>query len=141
VVTVLDDVAAASLTGRDATDARALNNEARPLSGRTTETVKRTLDALPLEDRMLLRFHFAADMSIADISRMTRLPQRPLYRRIQKILDAFRRALAAAGIDARAVEDLLEDSQLDLDFGLDEETGSIRPSIPEDGPTKAGEIV
>jgi RNA polymerase sigma factor for flagellar operon FliA len=141
VVTDLDDGTVESLAGRESADARALAHEARAISGRTTETVRRTLDALPLEDRMLLKFRFVAAMSIAEISRMTRLPQRPLYRRLQHILDAFRRALAAAGIDARSFEELIEDSESDLDFGLNEESDAIRQSISVGGTNKAGEIV
>ena len=35
---------------------------------------------------MLIRFRFGSSMSIADISRILRLPQRPLYRRLEALL-------------------------------------------------------
>jgi hypothetical protein len=55
-------------------------------------------------------------MSIADISRMMRLPQRPLYRRIEKVLMTLRRALVDAGIDATAIPGLVSH---EMNFGLE----------------------
>ncbi|MDP9193622.1 MAG: hypothetical protein M3P06_18155 [Acidobacteriota bacterium] len=133
-VTQLDDLAAASISTSEATDARAMANETRPLSERTNAIVRDLLAALPSEDRALLQFRFAESMKISDISRMLRLPQRPLYRRIEGLLERFRSSLAAAGIDASAVTDLLQKTSVDLlDFELEEKTDA-RQSNQEDGP-------
>ncbi|HYR27537.1 MAG TPA: sigma-70 family RNA polymerase sigma factor [Thermoanaerobaculia bacterium] len=94
-------------------DARALDAEARRLSERASRVIRETLDAQTLEDRMLVRFRFGSSMTIAKISQMMRLPQRPLYRRLESLLERMRNALTAAGIDASAVEDLR-----DIVFGL-----------------------
>jgi hypothetical protein len=59
-------------------------------------------------------------MSIADIARMMRLPQRPLYRRIESLLGRLRAELTAAGIDAMSLWDALQKSDAELDFGLPE---------------------
>jgi RNA polymerase sigma factor for flagellar operon FliA len=132
-ITQLDDVAAVLRTP-DETDAAALWNEARPLSAQTNEIVRDTLAALPAEDRALLQFRFAESMKIADISRMLRLPQRPLYRRIEALLERFRASLAAAGVDGRAASDLLQKSSVDtLDFGFEERIDA-RQSNEEEGP-------
>jgi len=134
----LDDAVSAVATS-DETDALALANEARPLSGRTNEVVRETIAALPQEDRALLQFRFAESMKISDISRMMRLPQRPLYRRIEALLDRFRASLAAAGVDGSAALDLLQKTSVDaLDFGL-EERSSARQSNEEGGPARAAE--
>jgi len=134
----LDDAVSAVATS-DETDALALANEARPLSGRTNEVVRETIAALPQEDRALLQFRFAESMKISDISRMMRLPQRPLYRRIEALLDRFRASLAAAGVDGSAALGLLQKTSVDaLDFGF-EERSSARQSNEEGGPARAAE--
>jgi RNA polymerase sigma factor for flagellar operon FliA len=134
----LDDVVAEARTS-DETDALALANEARRLSSRTNDVVRETLATLPTEDRALLQFRFAESMKISDISRMLRLPQRPLYRRIEGLLERFRVSLAAAGVDGRAAADLLQKTSVDaLDFGFEERTGT-RQSNEEDGPDRAAE--
>jgi RNA polymerase sigma factor for flagellar operon FliA len=131
--TALDDVAAVLRTP-DETDALALSNETRPLSTRTNDVVRETLAALPAEDRALLQFRFAESMKIADISRMLRLPQRPLYRRIEALLERFRASLQAAGVEGRAAADLLQKTSVDtLDFGFEERIGA-RQSNEEEGP-------
>jgi RNA polymerase sigma factor for flagellar operon FliA len=123
-LTPLDEVVTEVRTS-DETDALALSNEARRLSARTNEVVRQTLAALPGEDRALLQFRFAESMKIADISRMLRLPQRPLYRRIEALLERFRASLAAAGVDGSAAADLLQKTSVDaLDFGLEERNGA-----------------
>ena len=95
--------------------------------------------ALPQEDRALLQFRFAESMKISDISRMMRLPQRPLYRRIEALLDRFRASLAAAGVDGSAALGLLQKTSVDeLDFGF-EERSSVRQSNEEGGPARAAE--
>lgn len=132
-VTRLDDVASEACT-TDATDALTFSNETRPLSARTNQIVRDTLAALPTEDRALLQFRFAESMKIADISRMLRLPQRPLYRRIEALLERFRASLAAAGVDGSVATDLLQKSSVDtLDFGFEERIDA-RQSNQEEGP-------
>ncbi len=134
----LDDVAASARTS-DETDALALANETRRLSSRANDVVRETLAELPSEDRALLQFRFAESMKISDISQMLRLPQRPLYRRIEGLLDRFRTSLAAAGVDGSAAADLLQKTSVDtLDFGFEERTG-VRQSNEEEGPDRAAE--
>jgi RNA polymerase sigma factor for flagellar operon FliA len=137
-LTPLDDVVASARTS-DETDALALANETRRLSARTNDVVRETLAALPSEDRALLQFRFAESMKISDISQILRLPQRPLYRRIEGLLDRFRTSLAAAGVDESAAADLLQKTSVDaLDFGFEERTG-VRQSNEEDGSGRAVE--
>ncbi len=53
----------------------------------------------------------------ADISRMLRLPQRPLYRRLESLIARLHAALDAAGLDSRDITDLIGEAH-DMDFGL-----------------------
>lgn len=99
-------------------DERAIAADQSKLSGRVTGVVRETLEAMPLEDRMIVRFHFGEGMTLAEISGLLRLPQRPLYRRRDALLARFRAAFAAAGIEAGEVADLIGDATREMDFGL-----------------------
>ena len=123
-----------NLTASDSADARALAGDVSRLADRASRAVRNALEALPDEDRMLIRFRFGSSMSIADISRILRLPQRPLYRRIEALLATLRRVLGDAGVDASAVSDLIGSPVAEMQFGLAEwKTGGRRQSSLEEG--------
>ena len=65
------------------------------------------LDALPAEDRVIVRMRFWDDRSVADIARLLRIEQKPLYRRIEAIEDALRELLSARGMDKDGARELL----------------------------------
>lgn len=121
------------LAGPDTADAAAFASDTRRLSTRTSAVVCALLASLTLQDRMLLRLRFGSGLSIADVSRMLNLPQRPLYRRVEALLGQLRRALTAAGIDARTATDLIGDAAQELDFGLDGKSEDGRLSKREAG--------
>jgi RNA polymerase sigma factor (sigma-70 family) len=98
-------------------DEHAFSNEHRRMSNETSRIVRETLSSFSLEDRSIVGFHYGMSMSVADISRMMRLPQRPLYRRIERVLATLRRALVAAGIDATVIPGLVTQ---EMNFGLSE---------------------
>ena len=103
----------------DAADRRVHEVETRRISERAAHVVRETVAALPLQDRMLMRFHFGAGMSIADAARLLGVAQRPLYRRIEALLRQLRRALEREGVGAAVVEDLISAGESEsFDFGL-----------------------
>ena len=119
----------------DATDARALATEAAAVAERTAAVVRETLASFPLEDRMIIRMRFGTSMTIAEISRVTRLPQRPLYRRIEGLMQQFRRAFTAAGLDARSVTALIGTTTTEMNFSLSPmENGISHQSENSEGP-------
>lgn len=124
----------------DAAEAPLLEREAARLSAETSRIVQLALAALPQEDRTIVRMHFGSGTSIADISRMLRLPQRPLYRRLEAALAHLRRALVAAGIDAATAAGLIGSAVEALDFGLFERKNDIGSQSSHDveGPENAG---
>ena len=71
------------------------------------EALSRALQTLPPEDRLILRMRFWEEMSVADIARGLSLPQKPLYRRIERALGDLRKYLEAAGISRERVRALL----------------------------------
>jgi len=114
----VDDVDVESTRASDGAEAALAGREVERLSGEASRIVRRALASLPQEDRTIVRMHFGSGTSVADISRILRLPQRPLYRRIESALAHLRRALEAAGIDARTAEGLIGSAVQALDFGL-----------------------
>lgn len=103
----------------DTADSRAKESEARRVCAHAARVVRETIATLPLQDRMLIRFHFGAELSIADAARLLGVPQRPLYRRIEALLRQLREALEREGVGAAVVEELISAGGSELfDFGL-----------------------
>ncbi|MCU1231996.1 MAG: polymerase sigma factor, sigma-70 family [Acidobacteria bacterium] len=126
LVPLPDEVDVASPEGADA---RASDAESRRISARAAAVVRETLESLALEDRMLIRFRFGAELSIADASRLLGVPQRPLYRRIEALLTMLREALERAGVGAMEVSDLISATAADgIDFGLHGKSDDARHS-------------
>lgn len=105
-------------------EARAQQGEARRISERAARVVRATIASLALHDRMLLRFHFGAGLSIAETARIMGVPQRPLYRRIEALLRQLRQALEGEGLDAGAIAEVIAAGAPEsVDFGLGGKTG------------------
>jgi RNA polymerase sigma factor (sigma-70 family) len=88
--------------------------------------LERALDALPADDRLLLRLRYWEGLGVAEIARDLGLEPKPLYRRFDALLRALRRALTAEGVDAATVTasiGALEESGPDI--------GETRPSNRE----------
>lgn len=64
------------------------------------------MDALPEDERTIVRLHFLNDMSVADIARGLALPQKPLYRRLEHALKTLRTRLERSGISQEQVKSL-----------------------------------
>jgi RNA polymerase sigma factor (sigma-70 family) len=71
--------------------------------------VAAALARLPPKDQLVLKMRFYSGFTVAQISRALKLEQRPLYRRIEKLLRALRKRLRAAGaeVDSDELEELL----------------------------------
>jgi RNA polymerase sigma factor (sigma-70 family) len=123
----LDEVVADTVPAADDAEERVMRREARTLAARAGEVIRDVMRELPSDDRMLLRFRFRDSMSIADISRMTRLPQRPLYRRIESVLGRLRSALIGASIDASSLDGVIG-AACEMNFGLAAENETMMQS-------------
>jgi RNA polymerase sigma factor for flagellar operon FliA len=123
------------LAGAESADARAIESDASRTATRLNGVIREALDAFPLEDRMLIRFRFGSSMSIADISRILRLPQRPLYRRLEALLARLRKRLDEAGVDAADALELIGSRVTEMQFGLgDWKNEEVQPSSSEEQP-------
>lgn len=124
----------ARLVARESADDAAAGAENARMSEHIGRILRSTLEAMTLEDRSIIRFHFGESMTIAQISGLLRLPQRPLYRRLESLLHRFRAALAGAGIDARDVAEVIGDMTREMDFGLqDGKRDAARRTDPDEG--------
>src|SRR6185436_11612165 len=103
-------------------------------SDRAACVIRETMAAWSDEDAMIVRFRFGHAMNVSDISRMLRIPQRPLYRRMDRLLGALRDALVANGLDSGALLELIGNPSLEIDFGLETwKNEASRPSSEEAG--------
>ena len=91
-----------------AADHHVTESEAHTHRGRVTEALSRAIEALPAEDRLILKLRFWHGRKIADIARTLGLEQKPLYRRIEKLIATLRPALEEAGISKDEVRETLD---------------------------------
>lgn len=83
------------------------------------------------QDRLVLRMRFEDGCSVADIARALQLEQKPLYRRLERMLGELREALEAAGLTRDTAVGVLDQRGFDLaTTGGDDELeiwGEVRP--------------
>src|SRR5439155_8382935 len=99
------DVGSEALAGRAAGDDTRADYEVRlQITGEERDSVMRQLDsaigALPSEDQVILRLRFWEGLSVAEISRALRVDQKPLYRRLDKLIQDLRARLEQSGVSA-----------------------------------------
>ncbi len=130
MVNVADDEAhlAGSDTAGDLVDAL----DVAQRSEHANEVVRRAMAAMTAQDRVLLGLRFRHDASIVSIARALGVEQRPLYRRLEALLAALRRALSEAGIDSASAQELIGRAEERLDFGLAGKSGAASPSMKEE---------
>jgi RNA polymerase sigma factor (sigma-70 family) len=85
--------------------AAALDEDRRRLGG----LVDQYLDAFPAEDRLIVRMRFWEDMSVADIGRGLNLDQKPLYRRLDRLLATMRERLARDGLTSVQFHEFIDE--------------------------------
>jgi|GEM_PF-234011 len=86
--------------------------EADAERARMVEALWRAIETLPHEDQVVVRMRFMEGLSTADIARALRLEQKPLYRRLERLLTRLRELLEAAGISQDTVRNMvLEDEE------------------------------
>ena len=86
--------------------------------------VRQAIERFAADDQLILQFMFVHEMPVASIARALHLEQKPLYRRLQRLLRDLRVQLERAGIHSDDVMGLVAEEGV-FDFGL--RTGG-RPS-------------
>jgi RNA polymerase sigma factor for flagellar operon FliA len=83
-------------------------------AARTQALIAEVMATLPAQERLVLRLRFEDGLSVADIARMLKLDQRPLYRRVEGLLASFRACLQGRGLGWPEVERMIERGQCHL---------------------------
>ena len=86
-------------------DEQVEEKERTRISRRVYMTLKGCLDALPKEDKLLVKDRMR--FSVAEIARIRRIEQKPLYRRLDKIYKALKACLGKHGVRRQDVEEVL----------------------------------
>ncbi len=106
--------------------------EGAATSDRVQALLEEVIEALPPQERLVLRLRFEDDVSIADIARMLKLDQKQLYRRIDSLLASFRKSLEDRRLGWPEVSQMIERGQCHLRLPKKAaENGSPRPSPSE----------
>jgi RNA polymerase sigma factor (sigma-70 family) len=104
--------------------------ERQALADRTFCVIRRSLAQLPARERLFLRLHLEAGLTVAQVSRTLGFDQKALYRRKDDILKRLRADLEAEGIGAHDAHELLSALDWDAALGTEPATeeGRSRPS-------------
>lgn len=103
----LDDVVAVLVRGSESEELL-LSNERFRLSERTAAVIRRYLDGLADDDRLLLQLLFETKRTMATIARMLAREQKALYRRRDQLFAQLRRELVDAGISRTEAKDVYD---------------------------------
>lgn len=71
--------------------------------------LRRAMEQLPVEDRLIVRMRYWEGSTVADVARALALPQKGLYRRLERALAVLRRALESAGLSRDEVRQMFTD--------------------------------
>ena len=89
----VDDVQAS-----ESADARVLEHERQGRVQAAKAALGRAIDRLPPEDKLIVRLHFYEGFTVADVARAVGIPQKPLYVRMKRLLEALSKDLQGQGI-------------------------------------------
>ena len=121
-------------------------SERQALARRTFRVLRRALGRLPARDRIIVRLHVEAGVSLADVARSLGGGQKALYRKRDALLKQLRFDLEAEGIRGGDAHELL--STLDWDSALATgegasgsflEQAASRPSVADETDRREGE--
>jgi RNA polymerase sigma factor (sigma-70 family) len=96
-----------TIPSTDGADAEVLSSERNQQLAVAEEALRKALNALPDEDRTILRLLYYEGMSVADIARGLRMDQKRLYPRIKQLLASLGKTLRGQGVSADMLEDLV----------------------------------
>jgi RNA polymerase sigma factor for flagellar operon FliA len=103
---VLDDTPAAGASA----DLRVSSAEAEAARGHGEDAVRRAVDALPAEDRVVVKMRFWEGLTVAEVARGLGVAQKPLYKRLDRVMGRLRRELERAGVSRETVREMLEEA-------------------------------
>lgn len=106
-VDAADGVPVDLVPGDSAADDALLGHEADDERRSVGARLSAAVDQLPVEERVMVRLRYWQGLSVADVARALGVPQKPLYRRLERVLAALRTELERQGVDREQVRALL----------------------------------
>jgi RNA polymerase sigma factor (sigma-70 family) len=103
------DAALDTAEGRLRADERIAAEEVVAERERVMGALRRAMDRLDPDDRMIVRMHFADGMTLPAVARVLKLEQKPLYRRIEKLRAELQASLEGDGVRGEDVHSVLEE--------------------------------
>ena len=117
-----------------APDANVVRAEQGFLARRVQSALERARQALPAEERLILKMRFEDAVPVADIARALQLNQKRLYRTIERLLTTLRERLEADGIAKDDIAALFASGALeDRDDEPQSGSGSAAPAVAHAG--------
>jgi RNA polymerase sigma factor for flagellar operon FliA len=105
---VVGEEALQDQASNDRADSRAEEEEREAIRRKVLPALQEIRKALPPEDQLILRMK-GDDFKIADISRILGLEQKPLYRRIERLLKDLREELERRGFSKEDIDGIFDD--------------------------------
>jgi len=115
----------AELPSEDSAEERVRAGEREIAARSAIACLDRAIGDLSPEDRLILQLRFRDGRKVPEIARIVGLEPKKLYKRLDRLFEALRRALKDAGIGQAAVGELLA---LDLSLEPQPEQTSTPPS-------------
>jgi RNA polymerase sigma factor (sigma-70 family) len=94
----------------DTADAAVRDQERAAIGRRIWATLDEELSRLPAEDAAILALRFKSGRKVSEIAVILALPQKPLYRRIELLIERLRAALEGAGVSHELIGEFLDES-------------------------------
>lgn len=131
-----DENVLAELPSEDSAEERVRAGESEIAARFIAAGIDRAIGALSPEDQLILQLRFWHGRRAPEIARIMGLEPKNVYKRLDRLFTALRRALEDAGIDHPTVGELMDGPALDLSLELQPEQTSTPPSAS--GPKGAG---
>lgn len=110
-----DALPVADTGAADAVEAPALAEQRTKRARELRRALREALGPLPAEDALVLRMRFLDGFTMARIAELLRLPPKPLYRRLERLLFDLRKQLQRSGFGPGDFPDVVGNPVFDLE--------------------------
>jgi DNA-directed RNA polymerase specialized sigma24 family protein len=104
-----EEVLESLLSSENRPDAGIAEKEKNALRVRALEVLQKALKSVPAEDQVILKMQQWDHFTVAQISRVLKVDQKPLYKRIQKTLEHLKSEMERQGIRKEDIDDLFDE--------------------------------
>jgi len=112
-------------------DEMASERDHQALADRVSAVMRRVMATFETQDRLILTLRYEDGRAVSDIATVLHLDQKPLYRRLERLAEEFRKALEAEGIDSQSVMEMFESPAVSVSWQEERgaETRRMGPSM------------